>query len=159
MTVFIITLCIVIFDQATKYLAERFLRPVGEVPIIKDFLYLTYHRNKGAAFSILQNHRWLFMVLSSAIIVGIIMYLAFTRKQKKSRLLNVSLALLLGGGIGNMIDRIFFGEKLFCGSVIDFIDFRFINFAVFNVADSAVTIGEILLIIYIIFFEAKKKDN
>ena len=74
-------------------------------------------------------------------------------------MLVLALGLILGGGISNMIDRVFFGTELFAGKVIDFIDFRLINFAVFNVADSAVCIGEALLIIYALFIDSKVRGD
>ena len=155
----IITALVVILDQVSKWWAEFCLKDIGDMPIIKDVLHLTYHRNPGAAFGMLSDARWVFLVLTTVIIAGIILYLIITREQKKHILLTSSLALILGGGIGNMIDRIFYGDVLFGGKVIDFINFELIDFAIFNIADSAVCIGEVLLIIYIIFFESKKNDK
>lgn len=155
----IITALVVILDQVSKWWAELCLKDIGDMPIIKDVLHLTYHRNPGAAFGMLSDARWVFLVLTTVIIAGIILYLIITREQKKHILLTSSLALILGGGIGNMIDRIFYGDVLFGGKVIDFINFELIDFAIFNIADSAVCIGEVLLIIYIIFFESKKNDK
>ncbi len=151
----IITALVVILDQSTKLWAELFLKDIGDMPLIPGVLHFTYHRNAGAAFGILANARWVFLVLTSVIIIGIVAYLVATRAQKKPILLTCSLGLILGGGIGNMIDRIFYGPSFFDGRVIDFINFELIDFAIFNVADSAVCIGEALLIIYILFVEGK----
>lgn len=159
MIVAIITFLVVILDQGTKWWAELYLKSIGDMPLIEGVLHFTYHRNPGAAFGILSDARWVFLILTTVIIAGIISYLIITREQKKHILLSSSLALILGGGIGNMIDRIFYGASLFDGKVIDFINFELIDFAIFNVADSAVCIGEVLLIIYIIFFESKKNDK
>ena len=98
----------------------------------------------------LKDHRWVFMVLSTAAILGI--YVCLWIFAKRSPLFCTGLALIVGGGIGNMIDRFRLGY------VTDFIDLRFINFAVFNVADSFVCIGCAVLFLYLLFFDAKAKD-
>lgn len=129
----------IILDQITKILAEVFLKSNGTFPIIKNALHLTYVENRGAAFGMLADNRWLFMVVSVAAILvfGAYLYLG----HAESTLSAVALAMMTSGGIGNMIDRIFRGY------VIDFIDFRLINFAVFNGADSLVCVGAGLLIL------------
>ena len=95
----------------------------------------------------LSEHRWLFMISSSVAIVGILVYIYI--KKPKNLLLRTSLSMIIGGGIGNMIDR------LFLGYVVDFIEFAFVDFAVFNIADSFVTIGTGLLMLYIIISTVK----
>jgi signal peptidase II len=107
----------------------------------------------------LKDHRWVFLVLTSVIIFAIIALLLYTRKLKKHPLMLTSLGLILGGGISNMIDRIFFGDVLFGGKVIDFISFELIDFPIFNIADSCVCIGEALLIIYVFFIDSKIKKS
>lgn len=145
----LITGAVIVLDQASKWLAVKYLIPIETLPIIKDALHLTYVENPGAAFGMMKNSRWIFLVVSSVAIVGIIIYLI--KFAPKNKLCQLSLAFILGGGIGNMIDR------LALGYVVDFIDFRLINFAVFNVADSFVCVGAALLIIYVLFIEGK--DN
>lgn len=125
-------------DQLTKWLAVKFLLPVGTVPIIRDALHLTYAENRGAAFGMLANHRWIFLVTSTITIIGVGLYLYFGHASA-NMLTGVSLAMIVSGGIGNMIDRIALGY------VVDFIDFRLINFAIFNGADSFVCVGAALL--------------
>ena len=125
-------------DQLTKWLAVKFLLPVGTVPIIRDALHLTYAENRGAAFGMLANHRWVFLLTSTITIIGVGLYLYFGHAAD-STLSGVSLAMIVSGGIGNMIDR------LALGYVVDFIDFRLINFAIFNGADSFVCVGAALL--------------
>ncbi len=147
----LITVVVVIFDQVTKWLAVKYLIPVGTFPIIEDALHLTYLENPGAAFGMMKNNRWVFLIISTLAIIGIIVYLI--RFAPKNKLCQLSLAFILGGGIGNMIDR------LALGYVVDFIDFRLINFAVFNVADSFVCIGAALLIIYVLFIDGKENKN
>lgn len=129
----------IILDQITKILAEVFLKNNGTFPIIKNALHLTYVENRGAAFGMLADSRWLFMVVSvvAILVFGAYLYLG----HAESTLSAVALAMMTSGGIGNMIDRIFRGY------VIDFIDFRLINFAVFNGADSLVCVGAGLLIL------------
>ena len=138
-------------DQITKWLAVEYLIPIGTVPIIKDALHLTYVENPGAAFGMMQNSRWIFLLVSTVAIIAIIIYL--TKFAPKNKLALLSLAFILGGGIGNMIDRVALGY------VVDFIDFRLINFAVFNVADSFVCVGAALLIIYVLFIEGKENKR
>ena len=107
------------------------------IPHIVEF---TYVENKGAAFGMLAEHRWVFLVFSSVAILGIVFYLFVKRPQ--SRIMRISLAFIAGGGIGNMI------ERLAHGYVTDFINPTFVDFYVFNVADSFVTIGCMPLILW-----------
>lgn len=147
----LITVGVVVLDQFTKWLAVEYLIPIGTVPIIKDALHLTYVENPGAAFGMMQNSRWIFLLVSTVAIIAIIIYLI--KFAPKNKLALLSLAFILGGGIGNMIDRVALGY------VVDFIDFRLINFAVFNVADSFVCVGAALLIIYVLFIEGKENKR
>jgi lipoprotein signal peptidase len=141
----------VIIDQLTKYIVVVFLKPIGYVPLWQDVLHLTYVENKGAAFGMLENHRWVFMSISAIAIIAMIIFMFVYRS--KSVLFNISTGLIIGGGIGNMIDR------LVNGFVVDFIDFTLIDFAVFNGADSCVCVGAVLLFIYILFIEGKSKGK
>ncbi|MBQ7475481.1 MAG: signal peptidase II [Clostridia bacterium] len=138
---------VVALDRLTKFFAAADLSRIETFPIIENVLHLTYVENRGAAFGMLSDKRWVFMILSSAALVAIAVYAVINRRG--SLLTNVSLALIFGGGIGNMIDRIA------TGYVVDFIDFRLINFYVFNVADSFVCIGSALLILSLILSEVK----
>lgn len=146
-----LALLAVVLDQVTKILAVKYLMPVNTVPIIKSVLHLTYLENTGAAFGSLKNSRWVFLAVSTFAIIALVFYMF--RFKPKNRVLSAGLAFIIGGGIGNMIDRI---AK---GYVVDFIDFRLINFAVFNVADSFVCVGAALVIIYIFFFAEKEDKN
>ena len=130
-------------DQLTKWLAVAYLQGQESFPLWQDVLHFTYVENRGAAFGMLSDHRWVFMVISTLAIVGLLVYLFAFRP--KNLLAQISLAMIVGGGIGNMIDRIWLGY------VIDFIDFTLIDFAVFNVADSFVTVGAFLLMGYLIW--------
>ena len=138
----------VFLDQITKYLTVLYLKPVDTVPIIEDVIHLTYVENTGAAFGMMKDSRWVFMVISTVAIVGILVYMFWKRPTDK--LLCLSLSFIVGGGIGNMIDRTLLGY------VVDMIDFRLINFAVFNVADSFVCVGAGLMILYLILDMVKE---
>lgn len=138
---------VIILDRFSKFLAVEHLKEVKSIPVIENVLNFTYVENRGMAFGALQNARWVFMIATSLIIVAIVVI--FIKYGGKSKLFDISLGLILGGGIGNMIDRIFLGY------VIDFIDFCAFDFWtwVFNVADSAVTVGSIMFALYIIFYD------
>ena len=144
----------ILLDQLTKWLAVAFLQGQESFPLWQDVLHFTYVENRGAAFGMLSDHRWVFMVVSTVAIVALLIYLFAFRP--KNLVAQISLAMIVGGGIGNMIDRIRLGY------VIDFIDFTLIDFAVFNVADSFVTVGAFLLMGYLIWDtvqETKKGKN
>lgn len=141
-------------DQLTKFLAVKFLAPIDTCPLISGVLHLTYVENRGAAFGMLADQRWIFIVISA---VAIVLFGALLFSGKlPNRLYTVAAAMIVSGGIGNMIDR------LALGYVVDFIDFRLINFAVFNGADSFVCVGAgilILALILDIIDEKKKKQD
>ena len=132
----------VALDQITKYLTILYLKPLDTFPLLQDVLHLTYVENTGAAFGMMKDSRWVFMVTSTLAIVGILVYMFWKRPTNK--MLCLSLSFIVGGGIGNMIDRTALGY------VVDMIDLRLINFAVFNVADSFVCVGAGLMILYLI---------
>lgn len=129
-------------DQLSKFLVVKLLAPVESVPLWEGVLHLTYVENRGAAFGMLADHRWVFMSISSVAIIAIALYLYSGRNT--SKLYTAALMMIVSGGIGNMIDRIALGY------VIDFIDFALIDFAVFNIADSIVCIGAGLLILSLV---------
>jgi len=138
-----ISILIIILDQASKLLADHFLQYHQPVDIMPMF-NLTLMYNKGAAFSFLANaggwQRWFFLVLTSVVSIFIFMWL---KKLKPHQVLQyTALALILGGAIGNLIDRAIYGH------VIDFLDvyYQQHHWPAFNIADSAISIGAILLI-------------
>ncbi len=156
----------IFLDQLTKMLAIRYLKPVFSFPLWKDVLHFTYVENRGAAFGMLADHRWVFMVFSCVAIVLLALYLFLDRSYLSEKGADgkypaiflptgLSLAAVISGGIGNMIDRIAYGY------VVDFVDFTLIDFAVFNVADIFVTVGAFSLAasMLIPLFLTKKKDN
>ena len=141
----------IILDQLTKLLIAELMELGETIPLIKDVLHITYVQNEGAAFGMLKEHRWVFLIVSTVTILAIGAYLFVTKSHDP--LYITSLAMIVSGGIGNMIDR------LALGYVVDFIDFRLINFAVFNGADSFVCVGAALLFLSILFEEKKKGDG
>ena len=132
----------VFLDQITKYLTILYLKTVDTVPLWEGVLHLTYVENPGAAFGMMKDSRWFFMVVSSVAIVGILGYMLV--KKPTDRIECLSFSFIVGGGIGNMIDRVALGY------VVDMIDLRLINFAVFNVADSFVCVGAGLMLLWVI---------
>ena len=145
---FILTVLIIILDQATKQIALSGLVLNHSSSIVQGFLNLSLTYNYGAAFSILQN-RQAILIPITLIVSGIILYFMIKNRKAGHWTLMLSFALILGGGIGNLIDRIRLGY------VIDYLEFKFIQFPVFNVADMSVVCGSALLVIYILFIETK----
>ncbi len=140
--IFTIVCSILFLDQLTKFLVTKNLFLNQSAPLIKGVFHLTLIHNRGAAFGILKNQSPLFIFASIFVIILIYFSLKNDRQRKRS-IYSVSLSLILSGALGNLIDRIFLGY------VIDFLDFRI--WPVFNVADSAITIGAILLGCCILF--------
>jgi signal peptidase II len=138
--VFLIAGVIIILDQLTKYIIKTNIVLYQKIPLT-SFFQITHTINKGAGFSILQNFRWFFVVFTLVFLYLIYKYYLADKKFPKTCYLDVCVGLLIGGAIGNFIDR------LLLGYVTDFIDFSF--WPTFNVADSAVSIAAILIIIWL----------
>lgn len=150
---YFIALIMIAFDQLTKWLVLKNMELGESIPILEGFLYLTSHRNRGAAWGILEGQMWFFYVITVVVIIGIIYYMK--KGVKEGSLFRWSLALMLGGAIGNFIDRLFRKE------VVDFIHtypFGY-NFPIFNIADSSLVIGVALLIIHMLLEEKKEKEK
>ena len=146
-TVPIVIVVLIALDQWVKFEIVKNIQ-LGEVkPFIPKILSLTYLRNTGAAFSILENQQWLFAVITLVVIGAAIWYLS--KHIKDSVWLLSALSLIIAGGIGNFIDR------MRQGFVVDMFQLDFINFAIFNVADSYLTIGVLVLIVMML----KEEDN
>ena len=157
LAIIVVTLTIFI-DPLTKWWAANVLQhlPGGKIPLINGVLSFDYVTNDGMAWGLLDNQRWIFLVLTSVILAVILVFFAKTKNIKKHCLLNVAASLLLAGGASNMIDRTFFSTKaLFEGAVVDFISFELIDFPIFNVADIAVCVGMGLFIVYMLFVDSK----
>ena len=141
-------LVILLVDFYTKYIVRNDVRFIKGVPIIPNLLSLIYVKNEGAAFSMLSGYRIALIIISSlAIILGIY---AITRLYRNNKIIFLAVSMVIAGGIGNLIDRIFFGF------VTDMISLSFFP-PVFNVADISVTLGCIILIIYIIAFDSSNE--
>ena len=138
-TVPIVIVALIALDQWVKFEIVKNIQLGGVKPFIPKILSLTYLRNTGAAFSILENQQWLFAVITLVVIGAAIWYLS--KHIKGSIWLLSSLSLIIAGGIGNFIDR------MRQGFVVDMFQLDFINFAIFNVADSYLTIGVLVLIV------------
>ena len=130
---------VIAFDQISKQLVLHFLyeKQITVIPGILDF---TYVENRGMAFGLLSDHRWVFLVLS---VIGMVLVGLYLWKYGKTTLARVALSMIIGGGIGNMIDR------TYLGFVVDFIDFCAFDFWVwvFNIADAAVCVGAGLFVL------------
>jgi signal peptidase II len=145
----LISLAVIGADQALKAFVVSHIALGQVVPAWPGLFSLTYLRNNGAAWNILPGQMIFFYIISLAAI-GVVLYYLF-KPGKKSALFSVGLALTLGGIIGNLIDRIHLHY------VVDMIQLDFMNFNIFNIADSAITVGIIIIFIYLIFFEDKQK--
>lgn len=136
---------VLIIDQITKLLVVHKMQLGDSIPLIEGYFYLTSHRNAGAAFGILQGQRLFFILITIIVVVGLIYYLNKLKNDKP--VLAVSLSLILGGALGNFVDRLRLGE------VIDFLDVKinfgsfYYDYPIFNVADSALVIGVFILLI------------
>jgi signal peptidase II len=150
---YIIALFVILFDQLTKWLIVKNMVLGESITIIEDFLYITSHRNRGAAWGILQGQMWFFYIITVIVIVGIIYYIQKATKGKM--LMGISLGFMLGGAIGNFIDRVFRKE------VVDFINTYIFSydFPVFNIADSALVVGVGLLMIQMLREEREAKKE
>lgn len=152
--VIILSAVIVGLDQLIKYLVYTFLKPVGTVEVIPGLFSLKYVENKGAAFGMMANMRWVFIIFT-IVVIGVLLFMIF-KKKINSKLFTASAILLIGGGIGNLIDRIFLGY------VIDYLSISFFP-PVCNFADYCITIGTVLLLVYLLFysdyFKSNKKDS
>ena len=132
-------------DQWLKLLAKEFLKPGETTPLIQDVLHLTYLENRGAAFGMMQNKKWLLVWATAAVLL--ILILAVMAGKIKGTFPLFSVCTIIGGGIGNLIDRVYRGY------VIDYIHVKIVNFAIFNFADICVTVGTAMLIFYLLVHE------
>jgi signal peptidase II len=139
---YLIAFVLFLIDQGTKYLIASKLELYEQIPVIGDFFLITSSRNRGAAFGILQDQLWFFIVVTLIVVGGIVWYLRKVSKEGR-KLLPTALALVLGGAVGNFIDRLVMGE------VVDFLQFNFgsYTFPIFNIADSCIVIGVGLIIL------------
>lgn len=174
MRVLFVSVFVIIIDQVTKLLVKGFSIPIlhfkysgmyeGEkIPVIGDFFRITFIENPGMAFGFDPGIDFKFWISIFSLVasVGLVIYIYFIRSQRLS--LRIAIAFILGGAVGNLIDRMFYGifygyAPVFYGKVVDFLDVDFFDFSIFgrsydrwpifNIADAAVTIGVLILIIF-----------
>ncbi len=152
---YLIALIVFLIDQGTKYIIATKLQLNELIPVIGDFFVITSHRNRGAAFGILENQRWFFIVITVIVVLAIVWYMQKI-KGNANKLLPTALALVLGGAIGNFLDRALNGE------VVDFLMFNFgsYTFPIFNIADSCIVVGVALIVLdsFLDMGRQKKKE-
>ena len=149
--VLILSVVVAAVDYILKLLVINNFKPVGTVEVIPGLFSLKYVENKGAAFGMLSDARWIFIAFTIVIIIALIIIMI--RKNINSKLFNIAAILIIGGGIGNLIDRIFYGY------VVDYLSISFFP-PVCNFADYCITIGAVLMVIYLLFFsDFIKKDK
>ena len=148
--IIIITGFSVLFDQVAKKIIRTSMTPGESIPTTDEFFNILYLQNDGIAFSLFQGNRWLLVGIQVTLIIAIIVVMLYVIRKIHSKVIIVSFSMMLGGGIGNLIDRVFLGK------VVDFISIG--NFAVFNIADMSLTIGCGIMLIYL-FTSDKHKEN
>ncbi|ALX47399.1 signal peptidase II [Lentibacillus amyloliquefaciens] len=148
---YILALLVIAIDQLSKWVVVKTMELGEQITVIDNFFYLTSHRNSGAAWGILQGQMGFFYVITVVVVIGLIYFMQ--KYARESKLLAIALSLILGGAIGNFIDRLFMKE------VVDFFDFIIFgyDYPIFNIADSALVVGVILVIIITIIDERKEK--
>jgi len=147
MLYFLLAAALVVLDQVVKLLVRHHIPLGGSVTLIPGVMDLSYVQNTGAAFSLFQEHTWVLAAVS--LVVAVLLILALIKKIFTRPWGVISLAVVLAGAVGNLIDRVFLGF------VTDMFQTTFMNFAVFNVADICVVLGGISLCVYVIFFYEK----
>ena len=141
----------VVLDQFFKILAMDKLEPIGSLPIIPDIFHFTYIENRGAAFGMMEGKKWVLIGLTAAVLLVAVLLVLAGKLESNNHLL-FSVCTIIGGGVGNLIDRIY------RGFVVDYIHLKVINFAVFNFADICVTLGTVWLLLYLIL-DMKKEAS
>lgn len=146
----IIGVALAAIDQIIKYFIVSELKPVGTVNVLGDVFKLTYVENRGVAFGMFSGMQWVFILLTSALLTAIIFYMF--KKRPKSKFFYITVALIIGGGIGNLIDRVFLNY------VVDYLSLSFFP-PVCNFADYCITVGVGMLAVYLLFFADKEKKK
>lgn len=141
----VLSIAILSLDILTKLVVELNFGKGDTLPLIRDIFHLTYVENQGIAFGMFSGGRWIFIIVS-VLVLGFIAYI-YSKTVHRSKFLKIGTALVYGGAIGNML------ERLAKGYVVDFFDFRLIGFPVFNVADIAICVGAVMLLIHFLFCE------
>ena len=149
---YIIAFFFFIIDLVSKQLITHFLKLSDSIKVINNFFYITYVQNKGAAWSILEDQRILLLIIS---VLALFLINKFMNKEEINKIESISYGMIIGGIIGNLFDRIIYSY------VIDFLDFRIFgyHYPVFNLADSFIVIGIIMMIILTIRKEYHERNN
>ncbi|MDR0851784.1 MAG: signal peptidase II [Clostridiales Family XIII bacterium] len=147
----LITLLVIALDHLTKYLIRVNMSLGQAIPSPDSFFSIRYTLNDGVAFSMLEGHRIPLILMQSVLVVCIIVLMCYLLRKINSRCLLVAFSFMLGGGIGNLIDRIVFGQ------VTDFLSAG--KFPVFNLADTFLTIGCALMLLWVILSEKRHKAD
>lgn len=148
--ILVLSAVLVVVDQIIKYFVVQYLVPVGSVTVIDNLISLVYVENRGAAFGIFQNNVWLFVIIT-ILMIGIFMYVLVSGKLK-GKLFVAATILIIGGGIGNLLDRIF------RGFVVDYFSLSFFP-PVCNFADYCITVGAVLFVISMLFMQGKDSEK
>lgn len=143
-------LCVI--DQLTKYLVSSRMQLGEVIPLIRGVFQLRYIRNEGMAWSLLEGKQIVFVILTPVVMFFLIKLFICLPEEKKYSPIRVIVVFLSAGAMGNLIDRIWGGEVLFKGGVVDFFDFCLIEFPVFNVADIYVSISVVALLFLMLFY-------
>ncbi|MEM0529478.1 signal peptidase II [Zongyangia sp. HA2173] len=141
-------------DQLIKFFAVTWLQDAGTVTLIPGLIDLVYVENTGAAWGLFAGNTWLLVGVTSLAIIAAVVFMLM--KKVQSPFLIWMISVVIGGGVGNLIDRIFRVDAAGNHFVVDYLNFSFIDFPVFNFADCCVVIGMIAIVIYILFFDGKK---
>lgn len=155
------SLLLVGIDQLLKYLVISNIPVNTSIPFIKigntEIMNLSYVQNRGAAFGSFENKQ-IFLIIVTTLFILAGLYLLISKKINKPFLI-WTISLIIAGGVGNLIDRIFRGGNLFGGFVVDYLEIRLFKFAVFNFADICVVVGAFMLIFYTIFIDSKNSKK
>ena len=150
---------LILIDQGTKLWALESLKPIHNMTVVDGILDLTFVENRGVAFGMFSGQRWFILLLTILIAAGLLYFYKTLPRKQEYRPVRLSLILVLAGAVGNIIDR------MFRGYVVDFFEFTFFEWPVFNVADIYVVVGVILLALMILFvikeedLDLKKKKD
>ena len=147
----IAVIVLILLDQGTKLWALESLKPIHNMTLAEGFMDLTFVENRGVAFGMFSGQRWFILLLTCVIVIGLVWFYIILPRKQEYRPVRVSLVLILSGAVGNIIDR------LFRGYVVDFFEFTFFEWPVFNVADIYVVVGVILFALLMVFV-VKEED-
>lgn len=150
MVYFLIVIGVVLLDHLVKYLIASQMVPGESIPVLPEIFHITYVQNRGAAFSMMEG-QWILLILLPCAAILTALIILFWKRKSWSRCMNLSIALICGGGLGNLIDRIVQGY------VVDLFDFRV--FPVFNIADICICVGCGLLLLDVFRSERKKNHD